>query len=114
MEIEYVCDREIRYIFSNENLKVGDKVYPLTMGRKRDDGTWVLHSISFEDYVSGFPDDPHTIEKFVRNEDIYKFAEIITDKGSSPEMCYYKIIKREKQIKEPGPYGRYKWVEINE
>lgn len=39
----------IRYTFSNENLKVGDKVYPIAHGRVLDTekGGWILHNFDY-------------------------------------------------------------------
>jgi hypothetical protein len=42
-----------------------------------------------------------------------QYREIVTDHGYSPEQCYYKIVKRERQEKENDrPYARYIWKEI--
>lgn len=100
MKVEKYLDG-IRYTLSNENLAVGDKVYPIASGRCTDAGEWILHKIEFEStYVeglntSGFPDEPHTILDLHHSD--YKPYEVHTDHGFSPIECYYKIIKREKQ-----------------
>lgn len=64
-----------------------------------------------------FPNRPHVIIELNNSE--YKPYEVRTDHGYSPIECYYKIIKKEKRIKEykESPIGfKYKkydeWVEI--
>jgi len=102
----------IRYTFSNENLQIGDKVFPIADGRVREDGSFILHNFSFEDYSTGFPDEPHTIIDLKHSD--YKPYEVRTEYGYSPAECYYKIIKKEHQITE-NPESLFKrkiWVEI--
>ena len=53
---------KIRYTLSNENLKVGDEVYPIAIGRCLDDGGWILHELDFRGFMSGFPNEPHIIK----------------------------------------------------
>ncbi len=113
MEIEHVHDRDIRYTLSNENIAIGDKVYPLAMGRCRDDGSWVLHEFYFERYMSGFPKEPHEVVEFIKNERA-NYRTIRTHHGSSPEYCYFKVIKKERQIKSDSRFPTYSWVEISE
>ena len=101
----------IRYTLSNEDLLPDDKVFPIARGRCLEGNGWVLHEITFENYMTGFPDDPHII-KDIKYSD-YKPYEVKTDKGYSPIESYYKIIKKEEQIKEhKGLFATYKWVEI--
>jgi hypothetical protein len=97
MKVEKVFEG-IRYTFSNDNLKENDEVYPIAMGRCLDDGGWILHGFDFRDFLSGFPNEPHTIKCL--NHSKYKPEQIRTDMGYGPIECYYKVIKREKQIKE--------------
>ena len=97
MKVERVF-KNIRYTLSNENLSNGDKVYPIAEGRTLDDGSFILHDFSWEDYMSGFPDEPHIILNI--NYSDYKPYEVQTDMGFSPVECYYKIIKKEKQVPE--------------
>jgi hypothetical protein len=105
---------EIRYTLSNENLKVGDKVFPIASGRCLDNGGWILHDFDFRDFMSGFPDEPHTIEN-LKNSD-YKPYEVKTDMGFSPKDRYYKIIKMEKKIKiSESMFGDFKqWAEVEQ
>ena len=101
----------IRYTLSNEDLKIGDKVYPIAKGRCLDNGDWILHNFDYRDFMSGFPDEPHTILNLKYSD--YKPYEIQTDKGYGPIESYYKIIKMEKQIKEGEGFAtNYKWIEI--
>jgi len=123
MKVEKVLNG-IRYTLSNQNLQVGDKVYPIARGRCLDNGEWILHEIEFESkYVeglnrSGFPDEPHTILDLEHSKD-YKPYEVRTDMGYSPIECYFKIIKKEKQEKIDKSTKKFlftetKWVEICE
>lgn len=114
MEIEHYHNH-LRYRLSNDNLKVGDKVYPIANGRCLDGGGWILHDF---DFSSGFPDEPHTILDL--NHSDYKPYQIRTDHGYGPIEIYYKILKVEKKIveyHEPGPSGlkltkRNEWVKV--
>jgi hypothetical protein len=103
MKVEKVY-KGIRYTLSNENLKNGDKVYPIARGRCLEDGGWILHDFDFSKSLSGFPDEPHTIIKTDYSD--YKPYEVRTDMGYSPIECYYKIIKKEEHDENN------KWVEI--
>lgn len=84
MAIEKVYNG-IRYTLSNDNLKVGDKVYSIARGRCLDNGDWILHEIGFESKfvkglnTSGFPDEPHTIINLHYSD--YKPYEVQIDKG---------------------------------
>lgn len=107
MKVEKVHNG-IRYTLSNENLKAGDKVYPIANGRCLDDGGWILHGFSFD---CGFPEEPHTILNLAYSD--YKPYQVSTDFGYSPIECYYKIIKKEKKV-EKNPEAMFKtlnWVE---
>lgn len=69
-------------LLSNENLKVGDEVFPIY--------TPVLREFCFLDFASGFPDEPHTIKELKRSD--YKPYETRTSHGYGPEEMYFKII----------------------
>lgn len=71
-------------LFSNENLKVGDQVFPIY--------TPVLKELCFLDFASGYPDEPHTIQKLKRSD--YKPYETSTSHGYGPEEKYFKIIPK--------------------
>ena len=111
MKIENVHDG-IRYTLSNENLEVGDLVFPIANGRCVDDEHWILHDFSFEEYCSGFPNEQHTILDLKHSD--YKPYEVRTDHGYSPIQCYYKIIKKEHKINlhPEKMFSSKEWVEI--
>lgn len=98
MKIEKIKNG-IRYTLTNEGLEVGDKVFPIASGRCLDGGGWILHDFNFKDYYSGFPNNPHIILDLKNSKS--KPEEVRTDHGYSPIECYYKIIKKEKQIIDP-------------
>lgn len=105
----------LRYTLTNEGLKEGDRVYPIANGRTLDGGGWILHGFDWRKSMSGFPDEPHTI-KNTRHSG-YKPYQVQTDHGYSPEECYYKIVKVERQVTTERPVGNlkfkdHKWVEI--
>lgn len=107
MKIEKVFDH-IRYRLSNDDLKNGDKVFPIASGRCIDNFNWILYEINFN---VGFPYNPHTILNI--NHSDYKPYQIKTDKGYSPIEVYYKIIKKEKQVEKNGIFFKsYEWVEF--
>jgi hypothetical protein len=112
MKIEKVHNG-IRYTLSNDNLKVNDKVYPIAHGRCIGDNDWILHDFDFRDLMSGFPDNPHTILNLKHST--YKPYEVLTDMGFSPVERYYKVIKKETQIKKNDlPFTSTEWVEIDD
>ena len=98
----------IRYTLSNDDLQVGDKVYPIGRGYVTK-GEFILGELDFRDFMSGFPDEPHTIlDLNYDNGRQGKAYQVRTDMGFSPIESYYKIIKKEKQVKP------FEWVEIEE
>ncbi len=110
MNVEKVFDG-IRYTLSNDNLAVGDKTYPIANGRCLNAGGWILHNIDFRDFLSGFPKEPHIILDL--NHSDYKPYQIRTDHGFGPIEKYYKIIKKEHQVKEHDRmFSSHIWVEI--
>ncbi len=78
------------YRFSNENLNVGDQVFPISRG-KITDGIYEHQNFDFRDFMCGFPDDPHYIKNLKHST--YKPYEVSTDHGYSPIECYFKIIE---------------------
>jgi hypothetical protein len=59
-------------------------------------------------FKTDFPNDPHIIKEINKDD-------IITNKGYSHPQVYYKIIKKEHQIKiDDKLFTRYQWVEIND
>jgi len=112
MKVEKVHG-EIRYTLSNEDLKESDKVFPIAHGRCLGGDEWILHNFDFRDFMSGFPNEPHIILN-LKYDASYKPYEIRTNHGYSPRECYYKIIKREKQVEviRGSLFKSYEWVEI--
>lgn len=100
----------IRFTLSNENLAVGDKVYPIAWGRCLDGGDWIFHNYDYSFACSSFPTEPHTILDLHHSD--YKPYQVRTKEGFGPIEIYYKIIKMEKQETEPKRFGLTKWVEI--
>ena len=73
---------------TNEGLKVGDKVFPISFGKTT--GNKYKHMyFDFNECVCGYPEDPHTILDLHHSED--KAYEIRTDKGYGPRESYFKI-----------------------
>ena len=108
----------IRYTLSNDDLKVGDKVYPIGNGRCLDDGGWILHNLDYRDFMSGFPEEPHTmLDLNYDNGKQGKAYETRTDHGYGPKESYYKIVKKEKrkEIEQiPGQLHRssFDWEDV--
>lgn len=73
---------------TNEDLQVGDKVYPISHGRTKD-GKYEHEYFDFRDFMSGYPDEPHTILDLHHSDD--KGYEIRTDMGYGPREKYFKI-----------------------
>ena len=96
MIVEHVHN-EIRYTLSNENIKVGDMVYPIANGRHSENDGWILHNFNYEYYRSGFHNEPHKILDLKHSD--YKPYQIKTDHGYGPIEMYYKIIKWEHRVK---------------
>lgn len=113
MIVEKVIDN-IRYTLSNENLKVGDEVFPIARGRCLENGGWILHYIEFKYITTGFPTTPHIILNLKYSD--YKPHEVQTNYGFSPKEVYFKIIKIERKIKIKDDMfgGVYEWQFINE
>jgi len=81
------------YTFSNENLNVGDRVYPISRGTAKE-GVYTHEKFDFRDFMTGFFSDPHIIKNLHHSDD-YKPYEISTDHGYGPVESYFKIIKKE-------------------
>lgn len=113
MKIEH-NNENIRYLLSNEELKNGDKVYPLTRGRCTAEGEYLISSIDFSNPISDFPDDPHTIKDMDYSKGKNKPYEVHTSHGFGPKEIFFKIIKKEKrqQVEDKSIFLRYEWIEI--
>ncbi len=111
MKIEHHIKSK-RYTLSNDNIKNGDLVYPIANGRCLDDGSWILHSFYWTEFM--FPNEPHRVIN--TKHGTYKPYQIRTDHGYGPIEKYYKIIKVEEQVKKgESRFGAsYHWIDITE
>jgi len=78
-----------KYHLTNEDLKVGDNVFPISHG-KVTNGSYEHHQFDFRDHMSGFPDNHHIILDLHYSDD--KAYEVRTDHGFCPAECYFKIV----------------------
>jgi hypothetical protein len=85
----YDKEHKKEYFLSNQNLKVGDKVFPLLAGYTKG-GTYYVSDIRTEDFMTGFPNDPHTIKDLHHSD--YKPYQIRTDKGYGVAEIYFKLV----------------------
>ena len=74
-----------QHLFSNEDIKVGDRVFPLISAYKPNDSDVYVTAIRdlADTHMHGFPDDPHTITRIEGTTGQ-------TDKGYSPLYVYFK------------------------
>ncbi len=75
-----------QYFFTNEDLKVGDEVWPLTSGYN-ENGVYYVSSIT-RDYFE--PNEPHIIQNLKHSDT--KSYEVRTNHGYGPRECYFKLI----------------------
>lgn len=106
MIIEKIVNK-IRYTLSNDNLHVGDKVFPIGRGRCTDNGEWIFHELDFNHIMTDFPNDPHKILDLEYSE--YKLHSVRTDHGYSPIESYYKVIRMEREVPK---LLTFDWIEI--
>ena len=84
------------HLLSNKNLKIGDKVFPLTTGYTHHGKYYVLDTCNYHNNsysllaCTGWPDQPHTIISLFQEDGLPR---IQTDKGEGPAACYFKEIK---------------------
>lgn len=79
------------YVLSNDDLKVGDEVYPISNGISDDKTFTYKHKeFDFREHMSGFPNEPHIIKDLKYSH--YKPYEIHTSYGYGPVEKYFKII----------------------
>ena len=82
----------VDYILTNENLQVGDKVYPIGWGCAAESG-YIHYKFEWKSSMSGFPNEPHIIEdRHYMNHKEGDPYEIRTNHGYGPSQQYYKII----------------------
>lgn len=74
------------YFFTNENLKVGDRVWPLLTGYTPL-GQFYATGIEPDRFL---PAEAHTIQDLNHSET--KGYEVRTDYGYGPVECYFKLI----------------------
>jgi hypothetical protein len=78
-------------LFSNENIKVDDLVYPLVWSHVVGNDVYVTSILSLEAEdagMTGWPDNPHKIINL--NHTDYMPYKIHTDHGGGPEGHYFK------------------------
>ena len=104
MLIEKIMDG-IRYRLTNENIQVGDTVWPIGQGRHVEFGVWLLHELEWSTFDLSAP---HIVQGI-------KGSTIETQRGYSHVGVYFKIILVEEQIRIDEPFSRfprYEWVPI--
>jgi len=95
-----ILENGIKYILCNNDLEVGDKVFPLCAGLI-EDGNFIHKNICLDRYhdgslMCGLPNDAHIIKDL--NYSVYKPYEILTDHEYGPKEKYFKIISVEDSI----------------
>lgn len=102
MKIEFYKDN-FRYQFTNEDISIGDIVYPIGHGRSTDNG-WFLHNLNFSEFT---PNDPHIVGRI----DDY----IRTQKGYNNKGVYFKLIGKQEQVettREGSRFRTWNWIDI--
>lgn len=91
MKVKYKY-KGIDYVLTNDNLKVGDFVYPIGRGFcSTAEKEFIFDSIfDFRYHTSGFPTSPHTIKNLHHSD--YKPYEVQTDMGYGPIETYFQVI----------------------
>ncbi len=92
MKLE-ITHNDITYHLTNFELKVGDEVFPASVGHLENDkyihtGIWLSKYFDGE-LMCGLPGDPHTILDLNYSDD--KPYQVRTDKGFGPIELYFKI-----------------------
>ena len=90
------------YTLSNEDLKVGDKVYSISKGIIKD-GKHVHENFDFKNVMSGWKSEPHTILDLHYSN--YPPYEVHTDHGFGCVEQYFKILYIEPILKLRPPTG---------
>ena len=83
------------HLLTNERLAVGDQVFPMVHGYKKN-GKFYLLDFNPTSYtpetllaVTGWPSSPHTIKGFYLQDGL---EHIRTDKGYGPAESYFRIM----------------------
>ena len=80
---------DCQYMLSNDDLKLGDKVYPISYG-KVVNNIYIHKGFDYSVVLSGFPHEPHTVIEINYSDDIgYKLR---TNKGFGVPEQYFKVI----------------------
>jgi len=77
------------HLLTNDDLQVGDKVYPIGRGYCKDD-VFYFCQIDHNPVSSGWPDSPHRIESLNHSES--KPYQVRTSRGYGPCESYFKLI----------------------
>lgn len=88
---------DVDYYLSNENLEIGDKVFPLVSGIIEDGEYFVIQILNpiTDNFMHGLrTNEPHTIESLSHSKS--KSYEVRTDRGFGPMESYFKIVKTKK------------------
>ncbi len=83
----------ISYVLTNEGIVNGDKVFPISEGTVKSDGTYEHNSFDYRGFMSGFPYEPHVMID-VKHSD-YKPYQSRTSHGFGPIEKYFKIKSKE-------------------
>lgn len=96
MQTTYIFNGKV-YTFSNDGLKEGDEVWPISTG-KIENGVYIHTGFSYPHRRwNEFPDEPHIIEDLHHSD--YKPYEVRTNYGYGSLEQYFKIINVE-DVKE--------------
>jgi len=82
-------------LLTNEDLKIGDAVFPLVSTYHNNGKIFIIDMIRPSDSkesilaCTGWPSHPHVVQRFFTEDGI---CYIETDKGYSPAIQYFKII----------------------
>ena len=79
------------HFFSNEDIGVGDEVFPVVDCYTHNGVEYVTGINKLEDHhMHGFPDEPHTIKRIEEGR-------VYTDRGYSPSIAYFKYLGTDKK-----------------
>ena len=93
MRIEHVING-FKYTLSNTDLKVGNEVYPIGVGKILNDGSWLCTEFDFSMKYSGFPELSQIVKKFEKLPNQPKY--VITNHSKYVREACFKIMQVEK------------------